>query len=185
MFAAILQMVGFDLERLLLRLRAEARGLIYQAEAAAGRKAADVGTTIALAAAGGICLFGTFVVALIVLYIWIAARHGELYGLLAVGAATTTMAALLFATAAVRGDRARRVPVAPVLAPPRPVAVRPPTSAASFIASLVHSLTGRTTLATEQVLNHGADLVRQSPRETVFAALAAAALVGVVIGRRR
>ena len=104
------------------------------------------------------------------LYLYVDYERGPLVALGAVALITAALAILLFALAALRGIRDAPVPLRPMPAPQ---------------VSVTQNLTDRTAAVANEALDSKADMLRRSSRETILAAMGAAIIAGVVIGRRR
>ena len=186
----LLRFVGVDLQHQLARLRAQAEDFKNRTIDEVKHQVAQTGITIGLAVAGAIFVLWTVVIGLIALYLWVEMWHGPFVALGVVGLTTAIAAALLFAVAASRGGsrpvRAARVraveaeSIAPAVTRDIPV---PPN--VSLVDALTHQLTSRATSAANEALDSAAELVRKGPREAILAALAVAAVIGIVVGRRR
>ena len=192
MVATVLKLVGFDLQRQLARLKAQAEDFKDRTTDELKHKAVDAGLTIGLAFGGLIFIVLTVAIGLLALYLWIEVEHGPFAGLGAVALTTTALAALLFMIAIMRGKSdkpaAKRTTVdagaAFSTAASLGNAPRFVTPQASFVDSITQDLTDRTAAAANEALDTAAGIVRKSPREVVLAVLAAAVVAGVVVGRR-
>ena len=184
MFSTVLGLVRNDIERQLEWAQSEAK-----------RQASSAALTAGFAAAGGIALLGTAIVGLMALYTWALPLYGPLIALAIVAGVTAVIAVACLCFAFMRGN---------VLAPPRP-AIRSTDPSAlkaavgqdisdqsqALLASIKGTALGSVMVAGEDALNKGEDVLqmtqdfaRDSSRPTVFGALALAALVGMVVGRR-
>jgi hypothetical protein len=197
MVATVLKLVGFDLQRQLARLKAQAEDFKDRTTDEIKHKAVNAGLAIGFAFAGLVFVVLTIVAGLIALYLWVEMQHGRFAGLGAVALTTMLLAACLFILAATRGSKekkrekpAARVtqdaglavsPAAESLAS-SPVAIPPH---GSFVDAITQDLTDRTAAAANEALDTAAGIVRKSPREAILAALAVAVVAGVVVGRRR
>ena len=103
MVATVLKLVGFDLQRQLARLKAQAEDFKDRTTDELKHKAVDAGLTIGLAFGGLIFIVLTVAIGLLALYLWIEVEHGPFAGLGAVALTTTALAALLFMIAIMRG----------------------------------------------------------------------------------
>ena len=193
MVANVLKLVGFDLQRQLARLRAQAEDFKDRATDELKRKAVDAGLTIGLAFAGLIFVVLTIMMGLIALYLWIELERGPFAALGAVALATTALAVVLFMAAAMRGrsdkPAAQRVTAhvgVPVSTTASLQNAHPSvTPHASVVDSITQDLTDRTAVAANDALDAAAGIIRKNPREAILAALAVAVIAGVVVGRRR
>jgi ElaB/YqjD/DUF883 family membrane-anchored ribosome-binding protein len=200
MVATVLKLVGFDLQRQLARLKAQAEDFKDRTTDELKHKAVDAGLMIGLALAGLVFVVLTVIAGLIALYLWVEMERGRFAGLGAVALATAVLAALLFALAATRGkgkSANRLAQPKPVLGAPAAVSSdsdafasssRPISSGApgaSLIDDITQDLTRQAKTVANDALESAADAVRKSPREAILAALAVAVVAGVVVGRRR
>jgi hypothetical protein len=194
MLGTALRLVGIDLQHQLARLRAQAELYKNRALEEAKHKAINVGVMIALALFGLFFVLLTVVAALAALFLWVAAQHGAFVGIAVVGGTTAVLAAILFTIAAMRGKSASE-PARPAYnslsaaathsGPAAAMASHPLPPNASFVDAFTHNLTTRTAHATNDALDTAAEVVRKSSPATIYATLAAAAAVGVLIGRQR
>ena len=194
MVATVLKLVGFDLQRQLARLKAQAEDFKDRTTDEIKHKAVNVGLAIGLAFAGLVFVVLTIVAGLIALYLWVEMKRGPFVGLGAVALTTMLLAACLFILAATRGnkEKKREKPRARVTqdaglavspAAERLASAVPPHG--SFVDAITQDLTDRTAAAANEALDTAAGIVRKSPREAILAALAIAVVAGVVLGRRR
>ena len=213
MVATVLKLVGFDLQRQLARLKAEAEDFKDRTTDDIKQKAVDAGLMIALAFAGLVFIVLAIVTGLIALYLYVEMKRGTFAGLGAVALTSAVIAALMFVVAATRGKTrkpARRSVPEPIVARSAaetaavagPTRVTPTASSstpvasygsgpsvamptASFIDTLTKDLTDRTTAAANEALETAVGMVRKSPPEAILAAMAVAVVAGIFIGRRR
>jgi hypothetical protein len=198
MIDALLRLVGVDLQRQLAQLRAKAEDFKDRTTDEMKRQAADAGLTMGLAFVGVIFAMWTVLAGLIALYLWVAEQKDPFVALGAVGLVTAVLAALLFTIVSMRGSRPDTKQTRPIdfaasaaatpafsaeTNPAFAAAALPPN--ASILDVFAHTLTDRTAAATGEVLDSAADIVRRGPREAMLVTLAVAALVGVMLGRRR
>jgi hypothetical protein len=188
MLATLLRLVGIDLQRQLAHLRAQAEDFKNRTTLEVQHKVADTSITIGIAFVGLFFVLLTVVVALVALYLWVDMQRGPFAALAAVGLATGIMAALTFAIVAARSPRP--LPKRPIASPVRPAPAAlanypSAVSGASLLEGVTSKLADRTAAAAHEALDSAAEMVRKSPREAIIGTLAVAAVIGVVIGRRR
>jgi hypothetical protein len=213
MVATVLKLVGFDLQRQLARLKAEAEAFKDRTADDIKQRAVDAGLKVALAFAGLLFLVLAVVVGLIALYLYVEMKQGAFAGLGAVALISVVSAGVMFIVAAAWGKShkpARRLLPEPVVAvspadttatagptrvTPTATGVSPVTSyasgpsvampGASFMDTITKDLTDRTAAAANEALDTAAGIVRKSPPEAILAAMAVAVVAGIFIGRRR
>ncbi len=200
MVATVLKLVGFDLQRQLARLKAQAEDFKDRTTDEIKHKAIDLGLMIGLAFAGLVFILLTVVAGLVALYLWVAMKNGPFVALGAVALTTTVLAALLFTIAAARGNSKKSnepaqprpvvnaVPAAAAVSPASDAFAsphRPVASGASLVDDITQDLTRQARAVANEAFESAADIVRKSPREAILAALAVAVVAGVVVGRRR
>jgi uncharacterized BrkB/YihY/UPF0761 family membrane protein len=187
MLDMLLQAIGVDLQRQFARLKAQADEYKNQAVDEIKHQAVHAGVTIALALLGLVFVLLTIVVGLIALYVWVEAWEGPYVALAAVAATTSVMAALLFLIVSARGRKS--APSRPSVAPAPSVASPDAMPSAASLSSLAETITDRlkqqTAEAASDAIDQAADFVRKSPRETILVSLAAAVVIGLMIGRRK
>jgi hypothetical protein len=187
MLDTLLHAFGVDLQQQLARLKAQADELKNQAIDEVKHQAVHTGVTIALALFGLVFVMLTIVVGLIALYVWVEAWEGPYVALGAVAATTAVMAVLLFVIAASRGGKSAAS--RPSVAPAPSVASAGAMPSAASLSSLAETITDRlkqqTAEAASDAIDQAADYVRKSPREAILVSLAAAVVIGLMIGRRK
>jgi uncharacterized membrane protein YbhN (UPF0104 family) len=176
---------GFDLRQQLTRLRWQAEELKDRAIQDVKHQVAATGITIGLAFSGLVFLLITVVIALIALFFWAEMRYGTFAAFGIVGGTTAALALLLFAIAGSRGGKSKPERPPELEASSDPEFRRAPPPSASFAEAASQRFVHRTAAATDEVLDSAAEIVRKGPREAILATLAVAAVVGLVIGRRR
>jgi hypothetical protein len=196
MLDTVMRLAGFDLQRQIARLRAQAEDFKDRAIDDVKHKIADVGLTIGLAFGGLILSLFTLIAVLIAFYLWVAKDHGPFVALGVVALSTGILAILLFTIAASRGGKAapKRAPRVDNAASAASDAPRSSASAAhasaaspshvSMYDSLAETLADKT-FVPRATVDSAVEIVRTGPREAVLATLAAAVVVGLVMGRRR
>jgi len=214
MVATVLKLVGFDLQRQLARLKAEAEDFKDRTTDDIKQKAVDAGLMIALAFTGLLFIVLAIVAGLIALYLYVEMKRGAFAGLGAVALTSAIIAAVMFIVAATRGKKrklARRSVVpepivarsaAETAAVAGPTRVTPTassstpvssygsgpslaTTGASIVDTITKDLTDRTTAAANEALERAVGMVRKSPPEAILAAMGVAIVAGIFIGRRR
>ena len=212
MVATVLKLVGFDLQRQLARLKAEAEDFKERTADDIKQKAVDAGLKVALAFAGLVFVVLAVVAGLIALYLYVEMKRGAFAGLGAVALISAVSAGVMFIVAATWGKthkpKARSVPEPVAMSPAEaavaagPTRVTPTASSAtpaasygsgpsvampnaSFMDTLTKDLTDRTAAAANEALETAAGMVRKSPPEAILAAMAVAVVAGIFIGRRR
>ena len=188
MLATLLRLVGVDLRLQLAHLRAQAEAFKSRTTHEIQQKVAEASLTIGIAFAGLFFVMLTVVVALVALYLWVEIHRGPFAALAAVGLATVIMAAVAFAIVAVRspGRTPKLAIAAPMRSPPAAPLLHPSSvSGVSLLDGVTSKLTERTAAAAHEALDSAAEMVRKSPREAIIGTLAVAAVIGLVIGRRR
>ena len=119
MVATVLKLVGFDLQRQLARLKAEAEDFKDRTTDDIKQKAVDAGLMIALAFTGLVFIVLAIVAGLIALYLYVEMKRGAFAGLGAVALTSAVIAAVMFIVAATRGKKhkpARRSVPEPIVA---------------------------------------------------------------------
>jgi hypothetical protein len=133
------------------------------------RLARDTAITVVLAMLGALAALLALALGILALYLWLELEVGTFAALGIVGGASALLAVILFAIAFRRAPRkppARRQDALPAAADPR-------QASAAAIAQ-----------AADDAVNGAADVVRGGSRQQVAGTIAAAALLGWVIGRR-
>jgi hypothetical protein len=162
MFGRVLGLVRADVNRQVDWVRGEIR-----------RQAGHAALTAGFAVMAALAMAGAIVVGLIALYTWIAMQHGPLVGLGVVGGSLGLLALILFALAFARQ---------------RPAPVPSPrlqsTQLSALSATLKQDSYGDAIAAGEQALGIATNTLRHGSRQQLFGALAVAAVVGLILGRR-
>jgi hypothetical protein len=214
MFPTVLKLVGFDLQRQLARLKAEAEDFKDRTSDDIKQKAVDAGLKVALAFTGLVFLVLAAVTGLIALYLYVEMVRGPFAGLGAVALASVVSAGVMFMVASAWGKSHNKPPrrvvpepvvsispseatlatgptrVTPTASSDRPVttyASGPSVAmpAATIIETITKDLTDRTSAAASEVLDTAAGIVRKSPPEAILAAMAVAVVAGIFVGRQR
>jgi len=196
MLQALLRLLGVDLNRKIAEIRAQVEeakaGVIHQV----GEQIRETGLTVGFALVGAIAALLTFIVALAGLYLWVTMYQGPFAALGAVALVTASLAALMFALAFGRGKgkpAAAPVYLKPAASPPPSpttpallsAVLPPPPPNASFFNVLTHRFSTRVAAASDEAIDAAVQVMRTSSRPALFGTLAAVALIGVLIGRRR
>lgn len=213
MVATVLKLVGFDLQRQVARLKAQAEEFKDRTLDDIKHKAVNTGLMIGLAFGGLVFVLITLVVGLMALYLWVEMHQGPFVALGAVALATALLAALMFTVAATRGGstksgstrpESKPKPRQPILASDdaaKPVHAEAPQPASrafaatpgaqataslnSLVDTLTQDLTSKASAVANEAMDSAVDTIRKSPREAILAAMAVAVVAGVFIGRRR
>jgi hypothetical protein len=195
MLQTLFRLLGVDLNRKLAEVRGQIDELKRSAISQATQQVKETGLTVGFILGGAIAALLTFVVALVALYHWVDIHKGAFAALGVIGLVTALLAALMFALAFMRGKRPR----APAIVDRRPAASPPPSTATPLLVSvlpppppnasafdvLTHRFSTRIAAAGDEAIDAAVHVVRTSSRPALFGTLAAVALVGVLIGRRR
>lgn len=149
----------------------------------AKRQAAAAGVTAALVVVGLAFTLVTVLFGLAALYLAVAMVHGPFAGLAAAGGASLVIALLTFTIVAIRTNATRQ---------PSPDFAAIKTEARDILrkSQRVASGAGNRTetdavALSRQTIDAAASVVRDGSRETLLATLAATAVIGMLIGRRR
>lgn len=149
----------------------------------AKRQAAAAGVTAALVLVGLVFALIAALIGLAALYLAVAVVHGPFAGLAAAGGAALVIALLMFTAVAIRASAARQP--SPDLAAIKAEA-RDALRRSERAAAVLGSRAGTDAVAlSRQTIDAAAGVVRDGSRETVLATLAATAIIGMLIGRRR
>jgi hypothetical protein len=203
MIDTLLKFVGVDLQSHLANLRSQVEDVKRRAIDEAKRQAADTSLTIGLAFVSLVFMLLTAIVGLVALYMWVAAARGSYAGLLAVAGATAAVAAAFAIGARARGSlppeplpMAASAATARTVQSPQPlfsqtIPPRPPfpafsaSSPGAFFEALASNFSHRAAAASDDALDSATEIVRNGSRGAIVATLGVAALVGLLIGRRR
>ena len=134
-----------------------------------GRLARDTAITVVLAMLGAFAAVLALALGILALYLWLERELGTFAALGIVGGTSALLAVVLLAIALLR---TRRKPPARRQAA-LPAAADPLQASAVAVAR-----------ATDEAVNGAADVVRNGSRQQIAGTIAAAALIGWVIGRR-
>jgi len=201
MLDVLLRLLGFDLQQKISQLKSHLEEFKEQAVLQAKQDIRATGITMGLALAGGLVGFMAFAVAMIALFLWVDIHEGPFVALAVVGASTVLTAAVLFTFAVASGKRnpspgplrqaAGAVPPSRAAVPPGSATnnpsdfVSPPPPNASVLDLITHRVTTRAAAASDEAIDAATEVLRTGSREAVLGTLAMAALVGVLVGRRR
>jgi hypothetical protein len=192
MLQALFRLLGVDLSRKLAEVRGQIDELKRSAIAQVTEQVKETGITVGFILGGAIAALFTLIIALAALYVWVDMHEGPLVALGVIGLVTALLAVALFVLALRRGKRQAAPPAvyhAPAASPPAaPILLSvlpPPPANASVFDHLTHRFTTRVATAGDEALDAAVHVVRTSSRPALFGTLAAVALVGVLIGRRR
>lgn len=203
MVSTVLKLVGFDLQRQLARLKAQAEEFKDRTFDEIKHKAVNTGLMIGLAFGGLVFVLLTLIVGLVALYLWVAKDYGPFVALGVVALTTTVLAALLFTLAATRGGLTKPKPRQPILsaetskashseAPQAsrafaatPVEEQSKASLTALVDTLTQDLTDKASAVANEAMDSAVETIRKSPREAILAAMAVAVVAGIFIGRRR
>jgi hypothetical protein len=195
MLQALFRLLGVDLNRKLAEVRGQIDELKRSAISQATEQVKETGLTVGLILGGVVAALLTLIIALAALYVWVDMHEGPLVAFAVIGLVTALLAALMFALAFLRRKRGPAPPAvyrAPAASPPASPAVPllmsvlpplPPN--ASLFDHLTHRFSTRVAAASDEALDAAIHVMRTSSRPALFGTLAAVALVGVLIGRRR
>ena len=203
MLTAIMRLFGIDLEHQILVLKEQVRELVEEGTSRARHEINDATFTAVLVACSATAASATVAVGLAALFLWVDRDHGTMLALSAVAGVTAVIALLTFTVAWKRsrkvGFRSNQQPAVqrPAVATPpvpRPLQpapvdlstlVPPPPPNATIVDLLTHRFAHRVAAASDEAMDTATGLVRDGSREALFGTLALAAVVGVLIGRRR
>jgi len=181
MLKALRPLIDIALHGQTARLMVLARAYKDTAVDEAKAQAAAVAMTAALALLGMVFVTIAVLIGFAALYYVVAEQNGPLAGFAAAGGAALLIAILVFVVVAARAKGPPRRSMADIKSEAKD-AIRQSERAAADLGSRVQreaEALGR------RSVDAAADVVRDGSRETVFALLAATAVLGVLIGRRR
>ena len=157
MFAPLLGAVRADIDRQISWAKAEVR-----------RQTRHAALLAALFGVAVLAAFGSVIVGLIAVYIWLATQHGPFIALGMIGGGLLLLALMLFTLAFVTQ---------------RPnFASQPPLQFLQPITSLGSKDRNFTSL--DPTLKLATDTLREGPRSAMLATLALATVIGLMVGRR-
>lgn len=133
------------------------------------RFARETAITLVLAMLGALAAILAFALCFVALYLWLELELGIFAALGILGGTSALLAAVLFAIAFLRGPRKPRAREEDVLR----AAAEPMKASTAAIARTA-----------DDVVNGAADIVRSGSRQQIAGTIAAAALIGWVLGRR-
>jgi hypothetical protein len=197
--AVLRRLLGEDLDHKFAELRAKVEEFRARATHQVTEQIKETGLVVGLALVGAAAASATFIIALVALYLWVDMRRGPFAALTAVGLVTALLAAVMFTLAFGRGKRKQALapmhqrpaaaPPPPAPPPPAPVSLPAPPSSlppnASVLDVLTHRFSTRVAAASDEAVDAAVNIMRTGSRSALFGTLAAVALVGVLLGRRR
>ena len=133
------------------------------------RLARETAITIVLAMLGAFTAMLAFAFGVVDLYLWLELKLGIFAALGILGGTSALLAALLFAIAFLRGPRKPRARAEDAL---------------RAAADPVKASTAAIARTADEVVNGAADIVRNGSRQQIAGTIAAAVLIGWVLGRR-
>jgi hypothetical protein len=200
MLREVLRLLGVDLDHKLAEIRAQIEEFRIKTTRQITAQLKVTSLMVACVLVGTITAIATFIIVLVALYRWVEMYKGPFAALAAVGGIMALLTAVMFGLAF--GQRSRRPPSAVVdrrqtgLPPrpppppqPAPVALSallpsPPPNASIFDV-LTHRFSTRVAGAGDEAVDAAVSIMRTGSRSALFGTLAVAALVGVLLGRRR
>lgn len=200
MLAAVLRMLGVDLQEQVSRLKAHVNEVAERVSDRVQEQIKETGVTLGLGLIGAVAAVSTIGIALAALFISVDRQSGPLVALGAVGGVTAALAALMFVLAAAHGkwrvpptiqSQPASLPRATASSPP-PIPrldlsslMSPPPHNAGLLDVVAHRLNTRVAATSDQAIDAAADFVRTGSRQALLSTLAVAVLLGVVMGRRK
>lgn len=183
MWSTLRSVIDVGLQGQASRLMLLAQSYKDRTIADAKRQAAAAGVTAALAVIGMVFILVAVLIGLAALYLAVAIVHGPFAGLAAAGGAALLIGLLMFTVVAIRANAARRPsPDLAAIKIEARDALRRSERAAAALGS--RAKTDAVALS-RQTIDAAAGVVRDGSRETILATLAATAIIGMLIGRRR
>jgi hypothetical protein len=192
MLDKLLQIVGVDLQMQLAQVNARAVAFKETTRREIRAEVAHAGVVAALAFVALVALIATGVIALVALYLWLTPQYGPFFSLGVVGAITA-----VFGFVAMTLAMTRKAPAA--IAVPEPVVIprpapAPPVNLAAMVAPLpsnaslldvvTHRVSSRAAGVAEEAIDTAEDTIAHGSRTQLVGTLAAAIMVGWVVGRR-
>ncbi len=192
MLDKLLQIVGVDLQAQLAQVTARATAFKETTKREFRAELTHFGMVAVFALTAIVALAATCVIALIALYTWLKPEYGALAALAAVGGVTAMFGIVMAALAA---TRQAPLPLAipeplvvpqPMPAPPVNLAaiVAPPPANASLFDVVAHRVSARAAGAAEEAIDTAEDTIAHGSRTQLVGTIAAAILVGWIVGRR-
>lgn len=202
MLREVLRLLGVDLDHKLAEIRAQIEEFRIKTTRQITAQLKVTSLMVACVLVGTITAIATFIIVLVALYRWVEMYKGPFAALAAVGGIMALLTAVMFGLAF--GQRSRRprsavvdrpqpqtgLPPRPP-PPPQPVPVAlsallpsPPPNASIFDV-LAHRFSSRVAGAGDEAVDAAVSIMRTGSRSALFGTLAVAALVGVLLGRRR
>jgi hypothetical protein len=201
MLTAIMWLFGIDLEQKILLLRRHVQDAVEETSVRFRRELQEAGLFVIFAGLGTVALAGAMGTASAALFLWLDQQYGAFVALAAVGGLCTLFAAAMFVFAmargrnhkgAVRGSEAP-APYKPLMpsamqhraqpAPP-PISIPPLPENATLVDRLAHRFGQHALAASDEAVVRAEQLMREGSSGALLTALALAAAVGFVIGRR-
>lgn len=207
MLSGILRVFGIDLERKVQLLKGQVHDAVEETSSRFRHELQGAGLFIIIAGLGAVALATAVGMGAAALFIWLDQQYGVFVGLGAVGGISAIFAAIIFVFAFARtskvpthrappekaappqSEAASAVPhSAQPAQPARPATIRlstPPLSPdASLVDQLTHRFGQRALEASDEAIERAEALMREGSSGSLLTALALAAAVGLVIGRR-
>jgi hypothetical protein len=200
MLREVLRLLGVDLDRKFVEVRAQVEEFRARVTQQATEQVKETSLMVGFALTGTIAAIATFIIVLVALYRWVDMYKGPFAALTAVGVVMASLAAVMFVLAF--GRRSRK-PVSAVVdrrlaaSPPPPSAPPPQPAPVAFSAALpslppnaslfdvlTHRFSTRVAGASDEAIDAAVHIMRTGSKSALFGTLAAVALVGVLLGRR-
>ena len=199
MLREVLRLLGVDLDRKFVEVRAQVEEFRARVTQQATEQVKETSLMVGFALTGTIAAIATFIIVLVALYRWVDMYKGPFAALTAVGVVMASLAAVMFVLAFGRRSRKpasavvdRRPAVSPAPSPPTPqsmsaalpAALPPLPPNAPLFDVLTHRFSTRVAGASDEALDAAVHVMRTGSKSALFGTLAVVALVGVLLGRR-
>jgi hypothetical protein len=201
MLPEVLRFLGVDLDRKRAEIHRQIEEFRLRTTHQITEQIKATSLVVGFTLIGAAASIATFIIILVALDRWVDLYEGPFAALAAVGAVTALLSTVMFVLAFRRKPRKlasaiddRRIAAAPSSHSTSPLqSVSGAVSAAlpalppnaTFLDVLTHRFLTRVAGAGDEALDAAAHLMRTGSRSVLFGTLAVAALVGVMIGRRR
>jgi hypothetical protein len=190
MLREVLRLLGVGLDRKLAEIRGQIAEFRIRTTHQITEQIKATTLLVGFAFIGGAAAIATFIIILVALYRWVDLYYGPFPALAALGAVTALLSIVMFVLAFRRRPRksastppSRSTPPAQSGAVSAVLPPLPPN--ATFLDVLRHRFSTRVAGAGDETLDAAVHFMRTGSRSVLFGTLAVAALVGVMIGRRR